>query len=108
MQHNGKIAVGRNCADLTYSHFLFGRSLILDSKIRSAILAGWYICGLTFAKWFSFPPMKRSISALAIILGFPSVAWAAEPSVLTTLHAVHALSKADAQKGLPVAFEATV
>jgi diguanylate cyclase (GGDEF)-like protein len=45
---------------------------------------------------------------LAIILGFTSLAWAAEPSVLSTLHAIHALSKADAQKGLPVAFEATV
>ena len=52
--------------------------------------------------------MKRSISALAIILGFTSVAWAAGPAALTTLHAIHALSKADAQKGLPVAFEATV
>jgi len=27
---------------------------------------------------------------------------------LTTLHAVHSLSKAEAAKGLPVAFEATV
>jgi hypothetical protein len=52
--------------------------------------------------------MNRSISALAIILGFTSVAWAAGPDALTTLHAIHALSKADAQKGLPVAFEATV
>jgi diguanylate cyclase (GGDEF)-like protein len=52
--------------------------------------------------------MNRSISALAIILGFTSAAWAAEPGAITTLHAIHALSKADAQKGLQVAFEATV
>jgi diguanylate cyclase (GGDEF)-like protein len=53
-------------------------------------------------------PMKRSISVLAIILGFTTVVWAEEPGTLTTLHAIHSLSKADAQKGLPVAFEATV
>jgi len=52
--------------------------------------------------------MKLSISVLAIILGCASAAWTAEPSVLTTLHAIHALSKADAAKGIPVAFEATV
>ncbi len=52
--------------------------------------------------------MKRSISVLAMILGFNSVAWAAEPGALTTLHAIHILSKPEAQKGLPVTFEATV
>jgi len=36
------------------------------------------------------------------------VAQAAEPGTLTTLHAIHSLSKAEAAKGLPVAFEATV
>jgi diguanylate cyclase (GGDEF)-like protein len=54
------------------------------------------------------PPMKRLISAFAVILGFTSVAWAAQPGTLTTLHAIHSLTKADAQKGVPVAFEATV
>ena len=52
--------------------------------------------------------MNRTAKALAIILGCASVAWAAEPGALTTLHAIHVLSKADAAKGLPVAFEATV
>ena len=55
-----------------------------------------------------FFQMKRSIFSLAIILGCGSVAWTAEPGVLTTLHAIHDLSKADAAKGMPVAFEATV
>jgi diguanylate cyclase (GGDEF)-like protein len=52
--------------------------------------------------------MKPSLPALALILALAPVAGAAEPAVLTTLHAIHSLSKADAQKGLPVAFEATV
>ena len=52
--------------------------------------------------------MKRSFSALAIILGFSSAAWAAGPSVLTTLQAVHALTNEQASHALPVAFEATV
>jgi diguanylate cyclase (GGDEF)-like protein len=34
--------------------------------------------------------------------------WAAPPAPLTTLHAIHALSNAEADKRLPVAFEATV
>jgi len=52
--------------------------------------------------------MKRAISSLAIFLGCASVALAAEPGTLTTLHAIHSLSKAEAGKGLPVAFEGTV
>ncbi len=52
--------------------------------------------------------MKRSISALAIIIGLTSVAGAAEPGVLTTLRAVHALTNDEASHALPVAFEATV
>jgi len=52
--------------------------------------------------------MKRAISALAIVLGCSSVASAAEPGTLTTLQAIRSLPKADAAKGLPVAFEATV
>src|ERR1700677_4856974 len=52
--------------------------------------------------------MKRSFAALTMILALTQVTWAAEPAVLKTLHAVHSLSTADAQKGLPVAFEATV
>jgi diguanylate cyclase (GGDEF)-like protein len=52
--------------------------------------------------------MMRSISVLAIILGFTSVAWAAEPGALTTLRAIHALTNAEASHALPVAFEGTV
>jgi len=37
-----------------------------------------------------------------------SSARAADPTPLTTLHAIHSLSNADARAGLPVAFEATV
>ena len=56
-----------------------------------------------------FFPMKRLIPAVAVILGLASVAWgAAPPTTLTTLRAIHALSNAEADKGLPVAFEATV
>jgi diguanylate cyclase (GGDEF)-like protein len=52
--------------------------------------------------------MTRIISALLIILGCASIAWAGEPGVLTTLHDVAALSNAEASRALPVAFEATV
>jgi len=52
--------------------------------------------------------MKLSISVLAIFLGCAVAAGAAAPGALTTLHAIHSLSNADAGKGLPVAFEATV
>jgi hypothetical protein len=52
--------------------------------------------------------MKRLISTVAIVLCWASVAWAAEPSPLTDLRAITALSNAEANKALPVAFEATV
>ena len=52
--------------------------------------------------------MKRLILAVAIVLGWASAAWAAEPSPLTDLRAISALSNAEAGKALPVAFEATV
>jgi diguanylate cyclase (GGDEF)-like protein len=53
--------------------------------------------------------MKRLIPAVAIILGWASAAWAAAaPAPLTTLHAIRALSNAQASQGLPVAFQATV
>ncbi len=53
-------------------------------------------------------PMKRLIHLFAIVLGCATAAGAEAPAVLTTLHAVHALSHAEAAKGLPAAFEATV
>jgi diguanylate cyclase (GGDEF)-like protein len=52
--------------------------------------------------------MKRLISAIAILLGLASAAWAQPPAALTTLQAIHALNNDDARKNLPVAFEATV
>jgi diguanylate cyclase (GGDEF)-like protein len=51
--------------------------------------------------------MKKLIPAVAIILGWASVLWAAAPAPLT-LHAVHSLTNAEANQKLPVAFEATV
>jgi len=52
--------------------------------------------------------MKRSIFLLAIILSCASAAGAAAPAPLTTLRAIHILTNAEADRGLPVAFEATV
>jgi diguanylate cyclase (GGDEF)-like protein len=52
--------------------------------------------------------MKRCTLSFAIILGWASAVWAAPPAPLTTLHAIHALSNAEADKELPVAFQATV
>ncbi|MGA2276759.1 MAG: GGDEF domain-containing protein [Terracidiphilus sp.] len=52
--------------------------------------------------------MKRSIAAIAVVFSFVSAAWAMPPGTLTTLRAIQALSSAEADKGLPVAFEATV
>jgi diguanylate cyclase (GGDEF)-like protein len=52
--------------------------------------------------------MKRLFHIFAIILGCASAAWAAAPDPLTTLRAVHALTNAEASRGVPVAFEATV
>jgi diguanylate cyclase (GGDEF)-like protein len=52
--------------------------------------------------------MKRLIFALAIVLGCASVAWAAVPPPLTSLHAVRALTNEEARSHLPVAFEGTV
>jgi diguanylate cyclase (GGDEF)-like protein len=52
--------------------------------------------------------MKRSITALAIILGCVTAAWAADPGTITSLAAIHALSHAEAAKKPSVAFEATV
>lgn len=47
---------------------------------------------------------------LAVVIGLSGYAesCAAEPNAVTSLHAIHTLSKAQARAGLPVAFEATV
>ena len=52
--------------------------------------------------------MKRLFSIFAIILGCASAAFAATPTTLTSLRAIHALTNAEASGGIPVAFEATV
>lgn len=52
--------------------------------------------------------MKKLIAAFAVAFGCISPSWAGTPATLTTLHAVHALSHAEAGKEPSVAFEATV
>jgi diguanylate cyclase (GGDEF)-like protein len=52
--------------------------------------------------------MMRLISTIAIVLGWASAGWAAASAPLTTLQAIKTLTNAEAGKGLPVAFEATV
>jgi diguanylate cyclase (GGDEF)-like protein len=52
--------------------------------------------------------MKKSIPALAIVLGWATAAWAAAPTPITTLRAIRALTNAEAGKAVPVAFEATI
>jgi len=52
--------------------------------------------------------MKRLFPTLAILFACASSAWAAAPAPLTTLHAIHALTNAEASIGQPVAFVATV
>jgi diguanylate cyclase (GGDEF)-like protein len=46
--------------------------------------------------------------AAAITVAGIAVLWSAEPGSLTSLHAIHSLTKDDARTGLPVVFEATV
>ena len=52
--------------------------------------------------------MKRLILAFGVILGWAVAVSAAAPAPLTTLRAIQALSNAEADQGIPVAFEATV
>jgi diguanylate cyclase (GGDEF)-like protein len=52
--------------------------------------------------------LRISILTLAIAAAASSTAWAAEPTTLTSLRAVHALSNAEASRAVPAAFEATV
>jgi diguanylate cyclase (GGDEF)-like protein len=52
--------------------------------------------------------MKRELLSFAVLLACALSAWAAAPAPLTTLRAIHALTNAEASRGLPVAFEATV
>jgi diguanylate cyclase (GGDEF)-like protein len=52
--------------------------------------------------------MKRLILAFVVIFGLAAAVSAAAPAPLATLRAIHALTNAEADHGLPVAFEATV
>lgn len=52
--------------------------------------------------------MKKLTIAFVLLLGGRLTGWAAEPGVLTSLQAIHLLTNAEASKGPPVAFEATV
>lgn len=52
--------------------------------------------------------MKRLIASIAVLLGAAAASYAAPPAPLTTLHQVVSLSRAEADRGLPVEFEATV
>jgi diguanylate cyclase (GGDEF)-like protein len=52
--------------------------------------------------------MKRLFSTFAILFACAAIVLAEAPATLTTLHAIHALSNAEAAKRPPVAFEATV
>ena len=52
--------------------------------------------------------MKRLIFIFAFLLGWATIAWAVAPAPLTKLCQIAALSNAEANRGLPVAFEATV
>ena len=52
--------------------------------------------------------MKTLFLSIAIIFGNTSCAYAVTPVALTTLHAVHSLTNAEASKERPVTFEATV
>jgi len=52
--------------------------------------------------------MKKLLPGAVIVLAWACAASAAQPIALTTLQAIHSLSRVEARKGLPVAFEATV
>ncbi len=52
--------------------------------------------------------MKRLLLAISLFAGWTAVVWAAAPAPLTSVRSIKALSNAEANKGLPVAFEATV
>ena len=52
--------------------------------------------------------IRGFILAAAMVCACAVPVWAAQPAPLTTLHAVHALTKDEARAGPPVAFEATV
>jgi hypothetical protein len=52
--------------------------------------------------------MRTLILAITLAAAWSSAAWSTEPRALTTLHAIHSLTKAEGRGGVLVAFEATV
>ena len=52
--------------------------------------------------------MKRSILAMAMVLGCAAAGLPAQTNLLTSLPAIHALTNAEASRHIPVKFEATV
>src|ERR1700752_3418701 len=60
------------------------------------------------ASWIESSLLRGLILAVAMAAPWTSVVCAAEPGIITSLRAIRSLSKAQAQSGLPVAFEATV
>ena len=56
----------------------------------------------------AFAVIRLAILPLAAMMGCASAVLAATPAPLTSLHAIHSLSHAEAAKDPPVAFEATV
>jgi len=52
--------------------------------------------------------MMRLILTFVVVFGWAAAVSAAAPAPLTTLRAIHTLTNAEADHGLPVAFEATV
>ncbi|MFZ1085899.1 MAG: GGDEF domain-containing protein [Terracidiphilus sp.] len=52
--------------------------------------------------------MKKLVIGIAILLGSATTAWSAPPAPLTKLRQITALANAEADRKLPVAFEATV
>ncbi len=52
--------------------------------------------------------MKRLFCAMALVVSWAVTGWAATPPPLTTLRAIRALTNAEAERELPVDFEATV
>jgi len=61
--------------------------------------------GRQFDRFFA---MNRMIPVIAILLGWATAAWADAPATLTSVRAVTQLTNAEASKGIPVVFQATV
>ena len=60
--------------------------------------------------WFHLPNMRPFLLAFAMVAAWTAVVCAegVDNGAITSIHAIHTLTKAQAQAGLPVAFEATV